>query len=178
MLFAACLCSAFLLLSPNCSFNCLPPKHALCSIPKIAALFCFTSLKVFFISCFEVENKIQLVTNRRKGAFFLPSAQRLDFVSEGQGEEPLGWVMDATSFWVTGQKLGLQYQCYWIFGCCLCGVIMKKATLCHHKPCRVQPGQVERVVRSLYPSVGSEIPGELITLCSQGQCWTHEHLEM
>lgn len=41
MLFASCLCSAFLLRSPHCSFNCLPPKHVLCSISKIAALFCF-----------------------------------------------------------------------------------------------------------------------------------------
>lgn len=39
MLFTACLHSAFLLLSSNCSFNSLPPKHVSGSTPKIAALF-------------------------------------------------------------------------------------------------------------------------------------------
>lgn len=66
-----------------------------------------------------------------------------------------GWVLEATSFWVTGQKSGLQLLVVpvlvGVFVCvCVCRTIMKKATLCHCRPCRVQPGQAARAVWSLY----------------------------
>lgn len=45
---------------------------------------------------------------------------------------------------------------------------MKKATLCHCRPGKVQPGQVERVVQSLYPSEGVRYPEDLLLCAAKG----------
>lgn len=49
------------------------------------------------------EDKIQLVVNRKKGAFFLCSTQKWSSPSEAQADQHFwGWVMDTAPFWVMG----------------------------------------------------------------------------
>lgn len=63
-------------------------------------------MKIFFIFYFMTENKVQLVINRKKGGGFFLQLRGWILVVKVRGL--WGWVMEVTSFWVTGQKSGLQ----------------------------------------------------------------------